>query len=163
MFGVASHFNRDGRFIVAMYALMGLLAVILTSASLVMGVLIWRNRASGLPDAVRLSLGLGLILTFVLTVIVAATMAQGPGHLVGIAETGAAVPVFGWSREVGDLRVSHFLATHALHGLPLVGVAAAWLLPTGPARVAIWIGGAVYAGLVSLTFAQALSGNPFLT
>jgi hypothetical protein len=141
---------------------MGPLALILTSPALVMGVLIWRNRASGLPDPVRLSLGLGMVLTFVLTVAVAATMAQGAGHFVGTPVTGATVPIMGWSREVGDLRVSHFIATHALHAIPLAGLAAAWLLPAGRARAAVWAAALAYAGLVALTFVQALSGQPFL-
>jgi hypothetical protein len=162
MFGVASHFNRESAAMMMLYNIAGPLAVLLTSASLVMGVAIWRNRASGLPDAVRLSIGLGLVLTFVLTVVVAATMAQGPGHLVGTPETDAAVPVFGWSREVGDLRVSHLFATHALHVLPLAGLAAAWALPPVRARAAVWAAALAYIGLVALTFAQALSGQPFL-
>ena len=63
------------------------------------------------------------MLTFVLTVPIAGTLAQMPGHFVGTPVTGAAVPVFGWSREVGDLRTAHFLATHAMHFLPLAGLA----------------------------------------
>lgn len=162
MFGTASHFNRDSDLMALLYNLAGPLAVLLTSASLVMGVAIWRNRASGLADPVRLSLGLGLVSTFALTVVVAGYLGNSPGHFVGTPVTGATVPLMGWSREVGDLRVPHFIATHAMHALPLAGLAAAWLLPAGAARTAVWAAAAAYTGLVALTFMQALSGHPFL-
>ena len=162
MFGTASHFNREIPLMTALYAVAGVLAVIFTAATLVMGILIWRNRASGLPDALRLALGLGLVLTFVLTLVVAGTMSNSPGHFVGTPTTGAEIPIFGWSREVGDLRVAHLLATHALHFVPLAGLAAVWLLPDRTARLAVWAAAALYAGLVAATFLQALAGHPFI-
>jgi len=32
------------------------------------------------------------------------------------------IPVVGWSREVGDLRIPHFIATHMMQILPLLGL-----------------------------------------
>ena len=118
MAGIASHYNEDTPLTANLYRLMGVLAVFFTSATLVMGIAIWRNRASDLAPALRLAVGLGLVLTFLLTVPIAGTLAQFPGHFVGNPVTGAAVPIFGWSREVGDLRTAHFLATHAMHAHP---------------------------------------------
>lgn len=157
--GTASHFNQTGIW-AALYALMGLAAVTLTSLSLVMGVAIWRNAQTGLAPAAHLSIALGLVLTFVLTVIVAGAMASGTGHHIGTPVTGARVPVMGWSREVGDLRLPHFLATHALHALPIVGLLAARFLPDTPGRLAVWAAGLGFTALVGLTFAQALAGRP---
>ena len=117
MAGTASHFNETSAAMQWLYRLMGVLAVLFTSATLVMGVAIWRNPATGLAPALRLAIGLGLVLTFVLTVPIAGTLANNAGHFVGTPVTGAAVPLFGWSREVGDLRAAHFFATHA-HALP---------------------------------------------
>ena len=145
--GTASHFNVSGVWGV-IYPLMGAAAVTLTSLSLAMGVVFWRYRA----DPLLLSISLGLVLTFVLTVPVAATMSSGTGHLVGTPVTGARFPVMGWSMEVGDLRLPHFLATHAMHFVPLAGL-------TGN-RGAVW---AAAAGLTALTlwcFARALMGLP---
>jgi hypothetical protein len=88
------------------------------------------------------------------------TMANGTGHLVGTPLTGALLPVMGWSREVGDVRVAHFLATHAMHALPLVGLAA--LALPGRAAGAVWAGAVLYIALTLGTFAQALAGRPFL-
>lgn len=160
MFGTASHFNLSDPVMGAIYGLMGLFAVTLTSASLVYGIAIWRHPA-GLPDAaLRLSVALGLILTFVLTVIVAVYMSSQPGHLVGVPQTGAKVPVMGWSREVGDLRFAHFLATHAMHAIPLFGLLAVRLLPQDAARRAVWAISAGFATLTLASFAFAIMGYP---
>ena len=158
----ASHFNTDIPVFAAIYNLMGAFAVLLTSASLVMGLSIWRNPSTGLQQAVQLSIALGLILTFVLTIITAGYLSAADGHFVGTPVTGAVLPILGWSREVGDLRVAHFLSTHALHGLPLWGLVAARM---GDARwgvTLVWAGAAGYALLVAAVFVQALQGHPLI-
>ncbi|HAY07077.1 MAG TPA: hypothetical protein PKV67_16240 [Hyphomonas sp.] len=159
--GVGSHFNRSTPELALIYTLMGVIAISLTTASLVFGIAILRNRASGLAPGLRLSIGLGLVLTFVLTVPVAMTMAMGTGHLVGTPQTGAMLPVMGWSREVGDLRIAHFFATHAMQLLPLFGLLTL-ALPRHLAVPAVWTAAAGYAALVIATFVQALAGQPFL-
>jgi len=148
----ASHFNTDIPFLAAVYSLMGVFAVLLTSGSLVMGISVWRNTATGLPAPLHLSIALGLVLTFVLTVGVAGYMSSTGSRFVGVSTREMAL--MGWSRDAGDLRVAHFLATHALHALPLVGLVAN--------RGVVLVAGAVYAALVAGTFWQALLGQPFL-
>ncbi len=159
--GTGSHFNRSTPELAVIYTLTGVIAITLTSASLVYGVAILRHRASALAPALRLSIGLGLVLTFVLTVTVALTMAMGDGHLVGTPQTGAMLPVMGWSREVGDLRVAHFFATHAMQALPLFGLMTL-ALPGRLAVTAVGLAAIGYVALVLATFVQALSGQPFL-
>jgi hypothetical protein len=88
--GIASHFNESSPMLAWTYRLMGGLAVLLTSSSLIYGILILRNRNSRLDPAFKLSVGLGLVLTFVLTVIVAGYMASNGGHFVGGSSTNAA-------------------------------------------------------------------------
>lgn len=145
--GTASHFNVTGIW-AALYSLMGAAAVTLTSLSLVMGLVFWRHRA----DPLLLSVALGVILTFVLTVPIAGTMSSGTGHLIGTPVTGARFPLMGWSREVGDLRLPHFLATHAMHAVPLAGL-------TG-SRTAVWATAAGFTALTLWCFARALQGLP---
>lgn len=145
--GTASHFNQAGVWGMV-YPVMGAAAVILTSLSLFIGVAFWRHRA----DTLMLSIAVGLILTFVLTVPIAGTMSNGTGHLVGTPVTGARFPIMGWSTEVGDLRLSHFLATHAMHFVPLAGL-------TGN-RGAVWGAALGFTGLVLWCFARALMGLP---
>jgi hypothetical protein len=145
--GTASHFNVTGIWAL-LYPLMGLAAVMLTSLALSMGLVFWRHRA----DPLMLSIALGLVLTFVLTVPVAGTMSQGAGHLIGTPVTGARFPIMGWSMEVGDLRLPHFLATHAMHFVPLAGLSGS--------RGAIWGAAIGFTALTLWCFVRALMGLP---
>jgi hypothetical protein len=145
--GTASHFNIDGIW-APIYGLMGLAAVTLTSLAAAMAPAFWRQRTSPL----MLGIALGLGLTFVLTVITAGTMSSMPGHLVGTPVTGARFPVLGWSTEVGDLRLPHFLATHAMHAVPLAALTSN--------RTAIWAAATGWTALVLWCFARALMGLP---
>ena len=161
--GEASHFNVVTPARQAIYSAMGAAAVMLTSASLVQGVVILRARDGGGDPALRLAIGLGLVLNFALTVPVAGYLSSRAGHLVGAdPATVRRLAVFGWARDGGDLRVAHFLATHAMHALPALGWLAARALAPRAARIAVLAGAAVYAALVAWTFALALMGQPFL-
>lgn len=145
--GTASHFNQTGIWAL-LYPLMGAAAVTLTSLSLAMGLVFWSHRA----EPLHLSIALGLVLTFALTVLIAGTMSQSPGHLIGTPVTGARVPLMGWSREVGDLRLPHFLATHAMHFVPLAGLIGS--------RTVVWATAAGFTAVTLWCFARALMGLP---
>ncbi len=158
--GTASHFNVADPTMAALYSLAGVGAVLLTSLTLAYGVAIARNRESGLPPALHLSVVLGLLATFPLTLLTAGTLAAGTGPFVGPAPTEAhGIFFFGWSTAVGDLRFPHFLATHAMHAIPLAGLAAA-RLPAARGRVAVTAAAALYGLLVLGAFAEALAGRP---
>lgn len=163
-FGVASHFNTGSAFMIAAYALMGLFAVFLTSAAPVYGILILRDRNSMLAPAFRLSLGIGLIATFVLTVAVAGFMSTTGSHFVGgNASDVEAWPLMGWARDGGDLRIAHFFATHAMHVIPLFGYALASIRPARRGTQAVLAFGALYGAFTLYTFIEALAGKSFLT
>jgi hypothetical protein len=70
---------------------LGGLAVLLTSSALVYGILILRNGNCRLDPAFRFYVGLGLVLTFVLTVAVAGYMANSGGYFVGGSSTNGQV------------------------------------------------------------------------
>jgi len=118
--GRHSHYNGDTPFEALMFNFMGIGAVNLILVSFVLGILIWKH---GNKDNSGLRLGsiLGLTLGSVLTLIYAMTMGNAPAALVGEAINNSKVPVLGWSREVGDLRIPHFIATHMMQLLPLLG------------------------------------------
>jgi hypothetical protein len=67
----------------------------------------------------------------------------------------------GWSRDGGDLRVAHLFATHAMHFIPLFGVASVYIFGSG-ARWPVWLFSAAYTGFVAFLYFQALAGQPFL-
>jgi hypothetical protein len=161
--GIGTHFNVEHPVMGPLYPVMGVFAVFLTTASLVYGIAFLRHRNSALDPAFRLSLGLGLILTFVLTVGVAGYMSSATGHWVGGTQSDAAgLTVMGWSRDGGDLRVAHFFAAHAMQFIPAAGfIASRWLAPQA-ASLAVWLASAGFAGFTGFVFLQALAGRPFL-
>jgi hypothetical protein len=123
--GQRSHFNVDNEVEMALYGVMGVGAVLLVLATFVLGVMIWRygpKNGSGL----RFGSIVGLMLGSVLTVIFGWYMGSQPAHLVQAAGTvvndASGMPVVGWSRRAGDLRIPHFVATHIMQVLPLLGL-----------------------------------------
>lgn len=162
-FGVVSHFNESTPVMSMIYKVMGGLAVLLTLPALLYGVVILRHQASGLNPTFRLSVAIGLLLTFFLTVGVAGYMANGPSHLHGGDGSDAeGAPVMGWARDSGDLRVAHFFATHSMHFVPAFGFIAGTLLPPNAGRMAVVAFSAFFAALVGYAFTEALMGRPFL-
>lgn len=167
--GKASHFNVATRFDSMMYTLMGVGAVLLVSASVVLSVVIARSKTYALPPALKLSIVLGLGITFVLGMVFGGYMSSQPtGHWVGKASVvptdAGGLPLFAWSRSGGDLRVAHFFGIHAMHFIPLFAFALHRLrVPQTSARAAVWGFSALFCALTVWTFVQALRGQPFWT
>jgi hypothetical protein len=161
MLGTGSHFNQAGAGAV-LYPVMGVVAVFLTSATMVYAVLIARNPDTGLPPVLREAVVLGLALVLPLTLVTAGTMSQMGSHLVGGSGSDAGgLALMGWARDGGDLRVAHFFATHSMHIVPLFGLVALTLFePRNRAPVRLFAAG--FTLFVAFTFAQALSGRPFI-
>ncbi len=160
MFGVASHFNDTSPVMAAIYPVMGVLAVTLTSPAIVYGVAILRK---GARTDFELASGIGLCLTFLLTIPIAGYMAGSDGHFVGTpGAADARMWLTGWSRTVGDLRVPHFFATHAMQILPASVLLLALGLPAGWMRPVVWTLPVAYVAFVGLVFVEALRGLPFL-
>lgn len=159
--GVHSHFSVHTPFTALMYTLMGIGAVTLVSGIGVVGALAWRDRAARFGPALRLGVGLGFGLSALLTLVVAGTLGGNGSHFVGTpSAAAAALPLLGWSLEVGDLRPAHFLALHAMQVLPLLGL---WLDRRGRASPRRMVAAAaVYAGVTAAVFVQALQGLPLL-
>jgi hypothetical protein len=76
---------------------------------------------------VDLSLGLrwgavlGLVIGSLLTLIFAGYMSSNGSALVGHSTENITMPIFGWSLSKGDLRIPHFIATHIIQLLPIIG------------------------------------------
>ncbi|MBB5517712.1 hypothetical protein [Amphiplicatus metriothermophilus] len=157
--GRHSHFNTETAFEIAMYQAMGIGALMLMLAPFVLGLALARERGAA-PSGLRLGAIAGLLLAPALTVPLAGYMSISGSHWVGAAVSDAGgVPLFGWSREVGDLRPAHFVATHVMQALPLVGLAAD-RLAARHARAVVLTAAAALSTLALGLFAQALSGAP---
>lgn len=159
--GRHSHFNTETVFEATMFSAMGVGAVLLIAASAVVGVLLLRAARPEVGPGLRLGGGLGLIAGSLLTFVVAGYLGGNGGHWVGgEASDATGMALTGWSTTGGDLRVSHFLATHMMQGLPLIGLAADRLGRNGQRTVLV--AGALWIAAVAATFVQALIGQPLL-
>lgn len=164
--GRASHFNTGTLAeAVGYFALMGGAAVVLVAATGWIGVLVARHPAGGRRDGLWLGAVLGLVGGSVLTLLVTAPLSagaiDGPGPWVGAGHGQAGLPLVGWNTAGGDLRVPHFIATHALQVLPLVGWLADRWAPRR-ARAVVTVAGTLLLLAVVATFAQAVAGVPLV-
>ena len=173
--GVTSHYNVGTPLDAALFSAMGTGIVIAWGAAIALTVGLFRQR---FPDeALGWALRIGMLVTvlgqatggFMTTPTHAQLEAARTGrltvagaHTVGAPDGGSGVPITGWSREHGDLRVPHFVGLHAVQLLP----ALVWLIaPAGSAvrrRRAVAVGAAIYVSLFAILLAQALAGQPVL-
>lgn len=162
--GVASHFNFATAFDVIVYSMMGVVALLLTVPALFLGVIFARAPLTPqLTPGLKLSIVLGLILGCIFTLGIAGYMSSLPsGHWVNAPTTDqGGVPLVGWTKQGGDLRVPHFFATHMLQVLPIIG----WLadkLFKNKARVIVLASTLVLIAITLLTLQQALAGIPLI-
>jgi len=157
--GLESHFNNDTIFFSIMYSVMGLFAVLLVGTTLPLAWEIGRRPAAHLRTDFVAAVVIGLVLTFLLGGGLGGYMSAQPGHAMGLE--GGHVPLFGWNRSGGDLRIAHFLGIHAEQGLPVLAAIVAGM--ASRVRWAVILGGAVLYVVVTLAiFAQAVAGHPLL-
>jgi len=155
--GTRSHFNFGTPFESALYAAMGIGAVLIIGAALVLAIQIARKgdrtrRGLWLGSVVGLSVGFFATLFF--------TSYLSEGRFVGapLEGGGATLPLLGWSLEHGDLRPSHFVSLHIMQLVPFAG----WLADKrgwNPLLVVL-TSTALLLALASALLVQALAGQP---
>lgn len=150
--GQASHYNIGDPLHIAMYALMGIGAVVLTATQPMLAWQLYRHPDPLRPAAYRQAILIGLVLTFVFGAGVGALLAglQPP-------DGGAVLPVLGWSLSGGDLRPAHFIGIHAEQVLPLLG----FLIPRDfmHAKTLVWLAALGYAVLFAALVLWGLAGR----
>jgi hypothetical protein len=160
--GVSSHFNTATPIEDLMFRLMGIGALVMTTGSLVLAILIARSERGPLSSALRASVVIGLLLTFLLGTGAGIVIAANGGHWVGgVASDTNGLPIFGWARDGGDLRVAHFFGIHAMQILPVFALFAERIAPRR-AGTALAVFAIVYSGLTIAALLQAIDGRPFL-
>ena len=160
----ASHFNVGTPFYAAMYSVMAFGAVVLVVASGGVGLAAAVDSQSSLTLPVRLAVAIGLIGGTILTLITAFRLGGNMSHHIGVeAASALRMPVTGWSLTVGDLRPAHFLATHMMQAVPVFGIIAARVLPSGVAIAAVLLAAAAWTAATLVVYSVGVSGRPLTT
>jgi hypothetical protein len=172
--GVTSHFNVATGFDTAVFAVMGGAILLAWVLAIALTVALFRQTFEdpALGRAIRLGMlltvlgsGVGGLMTRPTGDQIAAArathvMRNSGRHTVGAADGGPGLPVTGWSRDHGDLRVAHFLGLHAIQIVPLLTLLLGGRLSSiARRRRAATVIAASYAMLFGILLAQALAGE----
>ena len=154
--GQLSHFNISTPTYSLLYLLMGLAATLVTLYTAYIGLLFFTQPFPNLPNYYVWSIRLG-ILIFVIFSFEGGLMGSQMNHSVGAINDNSNWWIVGWSKTVGDLRVSHFIGMHALQLLPLLSF---YVFKNTKITIIISI---FYGLLATSTLVQALNGKPLIT
>ncbi len=172
--GTTSHFNVSTPRDATLFFVMGGAILLQTVVSVAVAVALWRQPFADRSLAWALRLGMtltiagaliGPLMTRPTSTQLANARAGGRlttvgAHSVGGSDGGPGVPVTGWSREHGDLRVPHFIGMHAVQVLALVAVGLRrWRAPVAARAKAVLAVAASYAAVFLLLLWGALRGQ----
>ena len=175
--GTTSHFNAGTTLDRTLFIVMGAAILVQTFVSVAVAVALWRQRFDDRALGWALRLGMTLTIAGALTGPLMtrptaeqlATARAGGGmpiigaHTVGGPDGGPGVPVTGWSRVHGDVRVPHFIGLHAIQALALVALGLRrWRRPEAVRVRAVLAFAASYASLFLLLLWEALRGRSFV-
>lgn len=159
--GQHSHFNVTTPFARFMWSAMALAAIVIIGAAGVIGVALVSGSSESLAPALKWALVLGLIGGTLLTLYTAFAIGGRMSPYVGDVPPGneARMALTGWSLVSGDLRVAHFLATHMIQVLPLIGLAVAQLAPGRTGVAIVVVAAAMWSAFTLHEYGRALSGK----
>jgi hypothetical protein len=172
--GTTSHFNVSTTLDAVLFVVMGGAIVLQTLVSVAVVVALWRQQFTDRPLGWALRFGMtltivGALIGPLMTRPTAAQLADARAggrmttagaHSVGGSDGGPGVPVTGWSRDHGDLRVPHFIGLHAIQVLALIAIGLRrWRAPEAVRVRALLAATAGYASLFLLLLRGALRGQ----
>jgi hypothetical protein len=172
--GTSSHFNVSTWLDGMLFSIMGLAILVQTLVSVAVAVALWRQRFTDRTLGWALRLGMTLTLLGAMTgplmtrptaaqlanARAGGRMTEAGAHTVGGVDGGPGMPVTGWSREHGDVRVAHFIGLHAIQALALLAVGLRrWRRPEAVRVKVVLAAAASYASLFLLLLRQALRGE----
>ncbi|MEM6498651.1 MAG: hypothetical protein AAF709_18250 [Pseudomonadota bacterium] len=156
-----SHFNMSTPFYRFMWSMMAIAAVVIIGAAAAVGIATAFDSDSSFPPALRWAIILGLLGGTLLTLYTAFTIGARMSPYIGSAPTHEMRMVLtGWSLAGGDLRVSHFLATHMIQILPLAGLAIALVAPGRAGIAVVFVIAALWTAATLAEYTRALGGKP---
>jgi hypothetical protein len=155
-----SHFNLSTPFNSFMYSVMAFMAVVIVGAAGAIGLAFLADSSANASPALRTAIAFGLIGGTALTLVTAFTIGGRLSPYVGsIPGPDARMMLTGWSLTGGDLRVSHFLATHMIQAVPLFALAIDRLAQGRSALLLILAFGAAWTMATLLEYGVALQGD----
>jgi hypothetical protein len=154
--GQISHYNTSTNLYAAMFSLMALAATLVTIYTAYVGFLFSTQTFPNLPKYYLWAIRLG-ILIFVVFAFEGFAMGSRLSHTVGADNDNSNWFMVGWSKTVGDLRVSHFIGMHALQILPILSF---YLFKHTKITILVSV---LYGLLAIITLVQALQGRPLFT
>ena len=116
--GQQSHFNISSAFNGILFNVMGAAIVVFTLGAAYICYLFFKQKKFTIPATLVWGIRLGLLF-FVFFASEGGVMVVKLAHTIGGPDGGAGLPFVNWSREHGDLRISHFFGLHSLQILPL--------------------------------------------
>jgi hypothetical protein len=153
--GQLSHYNLSTPVYATLYSLMAIAATLVTLYTAYVGILFFKYDFTSLPNYYLWSIRLGIFI-FVVFSFEGFAMGSSLNHSVGALNDNSNWFILGWSKTVGDLRVSHFIGMHALQVLPILSY---FVFKNTKITIVLSI---VYALLAMITLIQALKGRPLL-
>ena len=172
--GTTSHFNMSTTLDAVLFTVMGAAILVQTAVSVAVAVALWRQQFVDRALGWALRLGMTLTIAGAMTgpLMTRPTEAQladahangritiAGAHSVGGPDGGPGLPITGWSREHGDVRVPHFIGLHAIQALALIAVGLRRWRRSETVRVRTLLAAAAcYASLFLLLLWQALRGQ----
>jgi hypothetical protein len=159
--GEASHFNSSTPLTLLLYSLMGIGAITMLSISGWLGVMILRHGETSNPFVYVA--GLSLIAGSLLGSLTGIFISIHQSHWLGGLHTDAGgLPIFGWSRTGGDLRVAHFFGMHIMQAVPIATWLTSFVIPRHRQKAAGLALLCVAILIAAATFVQAVTGHPFV-
>lgn len=173
--GVTSHYNVGTALDAALFGAMGAGIIVVWCSAIALTVALFRHRFA--DESLGWALRIGLLLTVVgqatgglmttptraqLDAAKTTRLAVAGQHTVGGLDGGPGLPLTGWSREHGDIRVAHFVGMHAVQALPAIALLFAPFASAGARRRAVLAASAAYAALFVILLVQALNGHPLV-
>ncbi len=157
-----SHYNVSTPFNRLMWSVMAIAAIVIVGSAGAIGVAIIFGSEEFLAPALKWAIALGLIGGTLLTLYTAFTIGARMSPYVGTVPTDneARMILTGWSLASGDLRVAHFLATHMIQVLPLVGLAVAQVAPGRIGITIVVVVAMIWSVFTLKEYGRALSGKP---
>ena len=153
--GQLSHYNTSTPLYSVLFSLMALAASAVTLYTAYVGLLFFKNDFPTLPNYYLWAIRLGIII-FVVFSFEGFAMGSRLSHSVGAMNDNSNWFILGWSKTVGDLRVSHFIGMHALQVLPFLSH---YVLKNTKLTIGLSV---IYGLLALITLLQAIQGKPLV-